>query len=253
MFSWIVTRHVVLNDVRRPWCISQHHRRLLWRHNGNSSVSNHQPHDCSLNRLFRRKSKKTSKLRVTGLCAGNSPGTGEFPRRMASNAEDVSIWWRHHGTWQTPRRNNGGEFDFYYLQLEEAKFGKKTFNQYAFIYCCNIINKAVIEPSHRSHNALKTISHNIINKAVIEPSHRSHNALKTISHNALKTISHNAPFCKRNVHTCAYFCYNMVHYGILNWCIVGFVQQVYTTYIHMQSNSDVGTNCYMHHEETDWL
>ena len=36
------------------------------------------------------------KLRVTGLCAGNSPGTGEFPAHMASNAENVSIWWRHH-------------------------------------------------------------------------------------------------------------------------------------------------------------
>ena len=37
------------------------------------------------------------KLRVTGLCAGNLPGTGEFPAQMASNAENVSIWWRHHG------------------------------------------------------------------------------------------------------------------------------------------------------------
>ena len=42
------------------------------------------------------RSKKTSKLRVTGLCAGNSPMTGEFPAQMASNAENVSIWWRHH-------------------------------------------------------------------------------------------------------------------------------------------------------------
>ena len=48
------------------------------------------------NRLFRRRSKKTSKLRVTGLCVGNSPGTGEFPAQMTSNAENVSIWWRHH-------------------------------------------------------------------------------------------------------------------------------------------------------------
>ena len=46
---------------------------LQWRHNGRGSVSNHQPHDCLLNRLFRRRSKKTSKLRVTGLCAGDSP------------------------------------------------------------------------------------------------------------------------------------------------------------------------------------
>ena len=64
---------------------------LRWRHNGRDGVSNHQSHDCLLNRLFRRKSKKTSKLRVTGLCAGNSPGTGEFPAQMASNTEKVSI------------------------------------------------------------------------------------------------------------------------------------------------------------------
>ena len=69
---------------------------VQWRHNERVVVSNHQPHDCLLNHLFGRGSKKTSKLRVTGLCAGNSPGTGEFPAKMASNAENVSIWWRHH-------------------------------------------------------------------------------------------------------------------------------------------------------------
>ena len=75
----------------------QNSRPLHWRHNGRDSVSNHQPRDCLLNRLFRHRSMKTSKLRVTGLCVGNSPGTGEFPTQMASNAENVSIWWRHHG------------------------------------------------------------------------------------------------------------------------------------------------------------
>ena len=44
----------------------------------------------------RRRSKKTSKLWVTGLCEGNSPVTGEFPAQRASNAENVSIWCRHH-------------------------------------------------------------------------------------------------------------------------------------------------------------
>ena len=70
---------------------------LEWRHNGLDNVSNHQPHNCLLNSLFKRRSKKTSKLRVTGLCEGNSAGTGEFPAQMASNAENVSICWRHHG------------------------------------------------------------------------------------------------------------------------------------------------------------
>ena len=60
---------------------------LRWRHNELDGVSEHQPHDCLLSRLFGRRSKETPKLRVTGLCAGNSPGTGEFPAQMASNAE----------------------------------------------------------------------------------------------------------------------------------------------------------------------
>ena len=58
-------------------------------------ISNHQLHDCLLNRLFRHRSKKTSKLRVTGLREGYSL-PGEFPAQRASNAENVSIWWRHH-------------------------------------------------------------------------------------------------------------------------------------------------------------
>ena len=70
---------------------------LQWHHNGRAGVSNDQPHDCIFNRLFRCRSKKTSKLRVTGICVGNSPVTGEFPAQMASNAENVSIWWHHHG------------------------------------------------------------------------------------------------------------------------------------------------------------
>ena len=37
---------------------------------------------------------KILKLRITGLCAGNSLVTGEFPAQMASNAENV--WSRHH-------------------------------------------------------------------------------------------------------------------------------------------------------------
>ena len=40
--------------------------------------------------------RKHQSFRVTGLCVGNSPVTGEFPAQMASNAENVSIWWRHH-------------------------------------------------------------------------------------------------------------------------------------------------------------
>ena len=70
---------------------------LPWRHNDHDGVSNHQSHGCLLNRLFRRRSKKTSKLRVTGPLCGEFTGTGEFPAQRASNAEmflfdDVIMW-----------------------------------------------------------------------------------------------------------------------------------------------------------------
>ena len=67
---------------------------LQWCHYGRDGVKNHQPQNCLLNPLFWLKSKETSKLRVTGLCARISPVIGEFPAQMASNAEKVSIWWR---------------------------------------------------------------------------------------------------------------------------------------------------------------
>ena len=70
---------------------------LRWRHNDHAGVSNHRPHGCLLNRLFRRRSKKTSKLRVTGFCAGNSPGPvislhkGPVTRKMFP-FDDVIMW-----------------------------------------------------------------------------------------------------------------------------------------------------------------
>ena len=71
------------HTMRTPELIS-----LRWHHNGRDCVSNHQPHHCLLNSLFGCRSKKTSKFRVTGLCAGNSPGTRKmFP------FDDVIMWW----------------------------------------------------------------------------------------------------------------------------------------------------------------
>ena len=46
--------------------------------------------------LFQTQMKGKPKLRITGLCAGNSPVTGEFPAQKACNAENISFWWRHH-------------------------------------------------------------------------------------------------------------------------------------------------------------
>ena len=50
--------------------------------------------DCLLNRLFKVQIEENMKApRHWPLCG---EFTGEFPAQTASNAENVSIWWRHH-------------------------------------------------------------------------------------------------------------------------------------------------------------
>ena len=41
--------------------------------------------------------KKIPATRHWGFCEWNSPLTSEFSTQRASDAENVSIWWRHHG------------------------------------------------------------------------------------------------------------------------------------------------------------
>ena len=106
-FQWLYELHIyigytknntqpgdktTLTHITGPYCGA-----LQWSNNEPDGISNHQPHNCLHNRLFRRRSKKTSKLCVTGLCEGNLLVTGEFPAQRASNVENVSIWWCHHG------------------------------------------------------------------------------------------------------------------------------------------------------------
>ena len=78
------------------WLFSLH-----WRYNDHDGVSNHQPHGCLLNRLFRRRSKKTSKLRITGLCVGNSlgPVNSQHKRPVTRKMfpfDDVIMYFDYH-------------------------------------------------------------------------------------------------------------------------------------------------------------
>ena len=79
-----MTRASIAKMLSTHPCISSS---LQWRHNEHDGVSNHWCLDCLLNHLFGCWSKKASKLRVTGLCEGNSPVTSEFPSQRASNVE----------------------------------------------------------------------------------------------------------------------------------------------------------------------
>ena len=62
---------------------------------------------------------KLAKLRVTGLCDGNSSVTGEFPAQKASNAENVSIWWQHHDITSLSSKPRSAYFNLLWDELGE--------------------------------------------------------------------------------------------------------------------------------------
>ena len=73
---------------------------LQWLHNEHNGVSNHRRINCLLNRLFRRRCKKTNvKTQRHWPLWGEPLVTGGFPSQRANYADNVSIWWRHHGWW----------------------------------------------------------------------------------------------------------------------------------------------------------
>ena len=69
---------------------------LQWRHNERDGVSNHRRLHCLLNPLLRHISKKTSKLRVIGLCDGEPRATCGFLSQRVRKNKQNSIWWRYH-------------------------------------------------------------------------------------------------------------------------------------------------------------
>ena len=78
--NWkVVIMPISLSLVTARLVITTTYQLLQWRHNDHAGFSNHRHFDCLLNRWFRRRSKKTSKLRVTGLCEGNPPVTSPKP------------------------------------------------------------------------------------------------------------------------------------------------------------------------------
>ena len=104
-------------------------RSLLWRHNGCDSVSNHQAHDCLPNRLFRRRSKKTSKLRVTGLWGPvNSPHWWPVTRKMFP-FDDVIMWFLFirvlHDSWVGIHLSVCFNENYFYYYYNKSTMGHK--------------------------------------------------------------------------------------------------------------------------------
>ena len=90
---------------------------LQWHHNEHNDVPNHRQPHCLVNYYFRRTSKKISKLRDTVLCEGNPPVTGRSHSHRASNAKNISIWWRHHDGVTVPQWVESAYMNMFSIQL----------------------------------------------------------------------------------------------------------------------------------------
>ena len=109
--------------------------------------------------------KETSKLCFTDLCVGNSPVTGEIPAQRASNAENVSILWRHHGMCSsmckrllsTERRRLSpyqglftSFFDIRYHFIEKIYIPKPLIGRSDFVYIYQLIKKNFVSCTQES-------------------------------------------------------------------------------------------------------
>ena len=154
----------------KTWCIITHckyahdflcspHCRaaisLQWRHNGRDSVSNHQPHECLLNCLFRRRFKKNQSSASLAFVRGihrwpvNSLHKGPVTRKLFP-FHDVIMWttnyttsFRAHGKTNVSTTTNPTltSMSFYtlakwtryiYINLEQLPFGKHLILDHIF-------------------------------------------------------------------------------------------------------------------------
>ena len=75
--------------------------------------------------------------------SGNSPVTGEFPAQMASNAENVYTWWRHHVYNQVNAeyRNFLDKFKRHWMINSREKIEMATIGNYISEFRTSIITK----------------------------------------------------------------------------------------------------------------
>ena len=76
------------------------HSALQWRHNERDGVSYRRRLYCLRSGLFQAQIKESTKSpRHWPLC-GEFTGVRWIPRPKDNNAENASIWWRHHEAWR---------------------------------------------------------------------------------------------------------------------------------------------------------
>ena len=135
---------------------------LHWRHSDHDGVSNHQPHGCLLNQFIQAQIKENIKApRQWPLC-GEFTGTGEFPAQRASNAENISIWWRHHVTikWRHKERRCFWNHQHLHCLFSRCSVAHKRKHQsYASLAFMRGIHRLPVDSSHKGPVTRKRFPH----------------------------------------------------------------------------------------------
>ena len=115
---------------------------LQWRHNEHGDVSNHRRLDCLLSYLFRRRSKKTPKHRVAGLCEGNSVVTGGFPSQRAFDDVIMRIlpFWKN----KTKQKQQNKQLETLLLNLNYLTTFQSKVDTYSSLMF-NLVDKYVLD------------------------------------------------------------------------------------------------------------
>ena len=96
IFSWDIAHSTFKLEISRSRSRPKSTQTLEWRHNERDGVSNHQPHDCLLNRLFRRRCRKHQSSTSLAFMRGihhwpvNSPHKGPVTRNMFPFDDSIS-------------------------------------------------------------------------------------------------------------------------------------------------------------------
>ena len=146
--------------------------------------------------FVRLTSKKISNPVFQDLCDGNSPVTDRFPSQRASDAESISMSWRHRtlSCWQNCVLNEG---------FKLSMFGFRLWHQSLEIYW-------------RTRNSIASTTKMVVHMGTLWPINQSHK-------------SHSTPVSYPTIleRTCVHFRSNVMHCGIWNRCVVGFVKLIW--------------------------
>ena len=139
-------------------CRTKSMQSLQWRHNGRDGVSDHQPYHCLLNRLFMRRSKKTSNSASLAFVRGINRRPVNSPQKWPVTQKKVSIWWHHHDWNPSKQQGSGRNISYNRLTTQIGTPNTHTCKYQKSITCMHVKYSCSISKQPGSHWWIPAIS-----------------------------------------------------------------------------------------------